>query len=65
MLLTKVKETIKKYSLLSPGDRVLVAVSGGPDSVCLLAVLQAFANDLDLTLHIAHLDHTDTPRRTS
>jgi tRNA(Ile)-lysidine synthase len=57
MLLTKVKETIKKYSLLSPGDRVLVAVSGGPDSVCLLAVLQAFANDLDLTLHIAHLDH--------
>jgi tRNA(Ile)-lysidine synthase len=57
MLLTKVKETIKKYSLLSPGDRVLVAVSGGPDSVCLLSVLQTFANDLDLTLHIAHLDH--------
>jgi tRNA(Ile)-lysidine synthase len=57
MLPTKVKETIKKYSLLNPGDRVLVAVSGGPDSVCLLAVLQALANDLDLTLHIAHLDH--------
>jgi tRNA(Ile)-lysidine synthase len=57
MLLTKVKETIKKYSLLDPGDRVLVAVSGGPDSVCLLGVLRELANDLDLTLHIAHLDH--------
>ncbi len=57
MLLTKVKETIRKYSLLNPGDTVLVAVSGGPDSVCLLAVLQALANDLDLALHIAHLDH--------
>ncbi len=57
MLLTKVKETIRKYALLNPGDRVLVAVSGGPDSVCLLGVLQALAKDLDLTLHIAHLDH--------
>jgi len=57
MLPTKVKETIRKYALLNPGDRVLVAVSGGPDSVCLLGVLQALEKDLDLTLHIAHLDH--------
>ncbi len=55
MLLTTIKETIKKYRMLSPGERVLVAVSGGPDSVCLLSVLQALAMDLDL--HIAHLDH--------
>ena len=57
MLLTKIKETIKKYRMLSPGDRVLVAVSGGPDSVCLLCVLQDLAEELDLSLHIAHLDH--------
>ncbi len=57
MLLTKVKETIRKYSMLSPGDRVLVAVSGGPDSVCLLSVLHALAKDRDLSLHVAHLDH--------
>jgi tRNA(Ile)-lysidine synthase len=57
MMLTKIKETIKKYRMLSPGDRVLVAVSGGPDSVCLLSVLRELAEDLDLTLHIAHLDH--------
>jgi tRNA(Ile)-lysidine synthase len=57
MLPTKVKETIRKYALLNPGDRVLVAVSGGPDSVCLLSVLHVLAKDLDLELHVAHLDH--------
>lgn len=57
MLIEKVKETIKKYHILSPGDTVVVAVSGGPDSVCLLSVLHALAKGLDLTLHVAHLDH--------
>jgi tRNA(Ile)-lysidine synthase len=57
MLLDKVKGTISKYDMLGTGDTVLVAVSGGPDSVCLLSVLQTFAKDLDLSLHVAHLDH--------
>lgn len=57
MLIAKVKDTIRKHRMLSPGERVVVAVSGGPDSVCLLSVLQALAKDLDLALHIAHLDH--------
>ncbi|MEK6700095.1 MAG: tRNA lysidine(34) synthetase TilS [Nitrospirota bacterium] len=57
MLLSKVKKTIGKYRMLAPGNIVLAAVSGGPDSVCLLSVLQALAKDLDLALHVAHLDH--------
>ena len=57
MLIAKVKETINKYRMLDRGDKVLVAVSGGPDSVCLLSVLHALAKDLELTLHVAHLDH--------
>lgn len=56
-MLEKVRKTIKTYTMLSPGDRVLVAVSGGPDSVCLLSVLHTLAKELDLTLHVAHLDH--------
>jgi tRNA(Ile)-lysidine synthase len=57
MLLTKIKETIGKYSLLGPGDRVVVAVSGGPDSVCLLAALRELSSELGISLHVAHLDH--------
>ncbi len=52
-----VSDTIRKYGMLSGGERVVVAVSGGPDSVCLLNVLHALSPDFDLTLHIAHLDH--------
>jgi tRNA(Ile)-lysidine synthase len=57
MLTKKVNKTIERFGMLKPGDRVVVAVSGGPDSVCLLSVLQALAKNLDLALHIAHLDH--------
>jgi len=57
MLPTKLKKTVQKYGMLSPGDRVLVAVSGGPDSVCLLATLHALSGELGISLHIAHLDH--------
>ncbi|MHB8843631.1 MAG: tRNA lysidine(34) synthetase TilS [Nitrospirota bacterium] len=57
MLPAKVKETLHKHRMLSPGDRVVVAVSGGPDSVCLLRALMALAPDRGLSLHIAHLDH--------
>jgi len=57
LLLAKLKKTVGKYKLLSPGDKVLVAVSGGPDSVCLLATLHALSGELGISLHIAHLDH--------
>jgi tRNA(Ile)-lysidine synthase len=56
-MLEKVRKTINTYTMLSPGDRVLVAVSGGPDSVCLLSVLHSLAKEFDITLHVAHLDH--------
>lgn len=52
-----VKKTLRKYRMLSRGDHVLVAVSGGPDSVCLLSLLSTLSTELRLTLHVAHLDH--------
>jgi len=56
-LQTKVRETIQKYNMVSPGDRVLAAVSGGPDSVALLHLLSELREELGLHLEVAHLQH--------
>lgn len=53
----QVRQTIERYDLLPRGEPVVVGVSGGPDSLCLLHVLQQLAGDYDLALHVAHLDH--------
>ncbi|RLE31252.1 tRNA(Ile)-lysidine synthetase, partial [Candidatus Acetothermia bacterium] len=54
---SRVREEVKRRRLLAPGDHVLVAVSGGPDSMCLLYCLWWLRRDYGLKLTIAHLDH--------
>ncbi len=44
-----------------PGEGLVVAVSGGVDSVVLLDVLHRLSGPLDLWLHVAHLDHQLRP----
>ncbi|MEI6631925.1 MAG: tRNA lysidine(34) synthetase TilS [bacterium] len=57
MIIDKVKDTIKRYGLINHKDKIIVGVSGGPDSVALLYLLNSLRQDLKISLHIAHLDH--------
>jgi tRNA(Ile)-lysidine synthase len=56
-LITKAKRTIDRYQMLKSGDKVVVALSGGPDSVALLFVLLKLKKELDLSLSLAHVNH--------
>jgi tRNA(Ile)-lysidine synthase len=53
----RIWDFIDSRHLLRPGAAVVVAVSGGPDSLCLLHVLHSRAAERNLSLHVAHLDH--------
>ncbi len=53
----KFKETVRKNSLIEPGDRVLVAFSGGPDSTVLLHFLFLFSEELGYRVGVAHFNH--------
>lgn len=56
-LYQKVRQTIREFSMLMPGESVLVGVSGGPDSICLFHILSAMASEMRLKLGIAHFNH--------
>ena len=57
MLSAKVLRTIERYEMVRPGERLLVALSGGADSVALTEVLAEIAPRLGLSLVLAHLNH--------
>ncbi len=56
-MITKVRKTLETQKLIEKGDRVIVALSGGADSVSLLYVLLSLKNELDLTVMAAHVNH--------
>lgn len=56
-LVARVAETIERHALCAPGDRVVIGVSGGADSLALLHALLTLRERLDIALHVATLDH--------
>ena len=57
----KILETIKKYNMIENGEKVVLAVSGGPDSICMLDILNDIKNDetidMNFEIVVAHVNH--------
>lgn len=57
----EVLKTIQKYNLIENGDKLILGVSGGPDSMGMLAVLNDIKNDKKINLNykimVAHINH--------
>ena len=60
-MIQKVLETIKKYDLIEEGDRLVLGVSGGPDSICMLDILNKISKNKELgysfKIVVAHVNH--------
>lgn len=53
----KVKKYIEDNNLINSGDKIVVGVSGGADSVCLLSILNELKNIFNFTLKVVHINH--------
>ena len=57
----KILETIKKYELIQNGDKIVLAVSGGPDSICMLNILNEIKSEnllkFQFEIVVAHVNH--------
>lgn len=53
----KLLDTIRRYNMLSEGDNVIAAVSGGADSIALLHSLYALSDELHINLSACHINH--------
>ncbi len=57
MLKDKVLKTIKEYNLIESGDRIVLGVSGGPDSITMLVILNELKEKLNFEIVVAHINH--------
>ena len=60
-LIEKVRQTVRRHGMLVGGETVLVAVSGGADSMALLHALKTLTRDWSLSLHVLHIHHGIRP----
>lgn len=57
MLKEKVVKTIQEHNLIKIGDSIVIGVSGGPDSIALLSILQEIQEDIEFKIYVAHINH--------
>ncbi len=57
MLEEDILKTIKKYDLIQDGDKIVLGVSGGPDSICMLDILNKLKQKMNFEICVAHINH--------
>lgn len=57
MLEDRVLDTITKYNMIQDNDKVVIGVSGGPDSIALLTILNKLKEKWNIKLYVAHINH--------
>ena len=57
MMIDKVRQTMANYKMIEKGDKILVALSGGPDSLCLFHILFELKREFGFKLYLAHFNH--------
>lgn len=53
----KVLNTIKQYNLIQPQDKIVLGVSGGPDSISMLHIFNEIKEEYKLCIYVAHINH--------
>ncbi len=55
----KVIETIRKYNLIENGDKIVLGISGGPDSISMLNILKEIKDEqiIKFEIYVAHINH--------
>ncbi len=63
-IIDKAVKTIKKHSMINKGDTILIGLSGGPDSVCLTAILDKLRHNFNISLHALYVNHEIRPEES-
>ena len=54
---SKILKIIKKYNMIESGDKIVLGVSGGPDSICMLDILYKLREKLEFKIVVCHINH--------
>lgn len=56
-MICKIKDTLRKFSMLEDTDEIIVGFSGGADSMCLLYILNLLKDEIGISVRAAHVNH--------